>query len=172
MPTAGHPVVFAQWLGAAGKPTVLIYGHYDVQPPDPLDKWVSPPFTPTIRDGRLYARGISDDKGPMFQAIKVAQAFFETQGKLPVNIKFMLEGEEEIGSPSLEPFIVGPESAAGRRFRHLCRRRHVARRRAFDHDLQPRAGRAGVQLDWARAKICILGGTAARWPTRCTPSPS
>ena len=106
IPTGRHPVVFAQWLGAAGKPTILIYGHYDVQPPDPLEKWVSPPFTPTIRDGRLYARGVSDDKGPIFQAIKVAQAFFATQGRLPVNIKFIFEGEEEIGSPSLEPFIV------------------------------------------------------------------
>jgi len=106
IPTGGHPVVFAQWLGAAGKPTILIYGHYDVQPPDPLEKWVSPPFTPTIRDGRLYARGVSDDKGPIFQAIKVAQAFFATQGRLPVNVKFIFEGEEEIGSPSLEPFIV------------------------------------------------------------------
>ena len=104
-PDRGHPVVFAQWLGAAGKPTVLVYGHYDVQPPDPLEKWVSPPFAPTIRDGRLYARGVSDDKGPLFQAVKAAQAFFATQGSLPVNVKFMFEGEEEIGSPSLEPFI-------------------------------------------------------------------
>jgi acetylornithine deacetylase/succinyl-diaminopimelate desuccinylase-like protein len=120
IPTGGHPVVFAQWLGAAGKPTILVYGHYDVQPPDPLEKWISPPFTPTIRtmaagaglptvppegEARLYARGISDDKGPIFQAIKVAQAFFATQGRLPVNVKFIFEGEEEIGSPSLEPFI-------------------------------------------------------------------
>ena len=105
IPTRGHPVVFAQWLGAAGKPTVLVYGHYDVQPPDPLEKWVSPPFAPAIRDGRLYARGVSDDKGPLFQAVKAAQAFFATQGSLPVNVKFMFEGEEEIGSPSLEPFI-------------------------------------------------------------------
>lgn len=105
MPTDRHPVVFGQWFGAAGKPTVLIYGHYDVQPPDPLDKWISPPFTPTIRQDRLYARGISDDKAPIFQAIKAAQAFFATQGALPINVKFMFEGEEEIGSPSLEPFI-------------------------------------------------------------------
>ena len=65
LPTGGHPVVYAEWLGAPGQPTVLVYGHYDVQPPDPLDKWVSPPFTPTVRDGRLYARGVSDDKAPM-----------------------------------------------------------------------------------------------------------
>ncbi|MGC8780852.1 MAG: dipeptidase [Anaerolineae bacterium] len=105
MPTSRHPVVFAQWLGAAGKPTVLVYGHYDVQPPDPLEKWISPPFTPTIRGDRLYARGISDDKAPIFQAIKTAQAFFATRGALPINVKFLFEGEEEIGSPSLEPFI-------------------------------------------------------------------
>ncbi len=105
--TGGHPVVYAEDLSAGPtKPTILLYGHYDVQPPDPLEKWVSPPFTPTIRDGRLYARGVSDDKGPIFQAIKVAQAFFATQASLPVNVKFMFEGEEEIGSPSLEPFIL------------------------------------------------------------------
>ena len=103
--TRGNPVVYGEWLGAPDKPTVLVYGHYDVQPPDPLDKWVSPPFTPTLRDGRLYARGVSDDKGPMLIPIKVAQAFFATVGELPINIKCMFEGEEEIGSPSLEEFI-------------------------------------------------------------------
>jgi len=84
---------------------VLVYGHYDVQPPDPLEKWKSPPFVPTIRDGRLYARGVSDDKGPMLIPIKVAQAFFAATGALPLNIKCMFEGEEEIGSPSLDAFI-------------------------------------------------------------------
>ena len=103
--TAGNPVVYAEWLGAPGKPTVLVYGHYDVQPPDPLEKWHSPPFAPTVRDGRLYARGVSDDKGPMLIPIKVAQAFFAVTGGLPVNVKCMFEGEEEIGSPSLDAFI-------------------------------------------------------------------
>jgi acetylornithine deacetylase/succinyl-diaminopimelate desuccinylase-like protein len=103
--TTGNPVVYGEWLGAPGKPTVLVYGHYDVQPPDPLEKWKSPPFVPTIRDGRLYARGVSDDKGPMLIPIKVAQAFFAATGALPVNIKCMFEGEEEIGSPSLDAFI-------------------------------------------------------------------
>lgn len=103
--TAGNPVIYAEWLGAPGKLTVLVYGHYDVQPPDPLDKWQSPPFTPTLRDGRLYARGISDDKGPMLIPIKVAEAFFTADARLPINLKFMIEGEEEIGSPSLEGFI-------------------------------------------------------------------
>jgi acetylornithine deacetylase/succinyl-diaminopimelate desuccinylase-like protein len=103
--TPGNPVVYAEWLGAPGKPTVLVYGHYDVQPPDPLEKWQTPPFVPTVRDGRLYARGVSDDKGPMLIPIKVAQSFFATRSELPINIKFMLEGEEEIGSPSLDGFI-------------------------------------------------------------------
>lgn len=105
MPTAGASVVYAEWLGAPDAPTVLIYGHYDVQPEDPIEKWVSPPFTPTLREGRLYARGVSDDKGPMLIPIKVAEAFFAEQGRLPVNVKFVLEGEEEIGSRHLEAFI-------------------------------------------------------------------
>ncbi|MBI3504236.1 MAG: dipeptidase [Proteobacteria bacterium] len=103
--TAGNPVVYGEWLGAPGALTVLVYGHYDVQPPDPLAMWESPPFTPTVRDGRLYARGVSDDKGPMLVPIKVAESFFAVAGALPVNVKFMFEGEEEIGSPNLDPFI-------------------------------------------------------------------
>lgn len=105
IPTPGNPVVYGEWLAAPGKLTVLVYGHYDVQPPDPLEKWHSPPFTPTIRDGRLYARGVSDDKGPMLIPIKVAEAFFAVTDALPVNVKFLFEGEEEIGSPSLDAFI-------------------------------------------------------------------
>jgi acetylornithine deacetylase/succinyl-diaminopimelate desuccinylase-like protein len=105
IPTAGNPVVYGQWLGALGAPTVLVYGHYDVQPPDPLEKWASPPWTPTVRDGRLYARGVSDDKGPMLIPIAVADSFFRVERRLPVNVKCMFEGEEEIGSPSLDAFI-------------------------------------------------------------------
>ena len=103
--TPGNPVVYGEWLGAPGKLTVLVYGHYDVQPPDPLEKWQSPPFTPTLRDGRLYARGVSDDKGPMLIPIKVARAFFAAAGGLPINVKFLFEGEEEIGSRHLDEFI-------------------------------------------------------------------
>lgn len=103
--TTGNPIIYGEWLGVPGRPTVLVYGHYDVQPPDPLEKWHSPPFAPTLRDGRLYARGVSDDKGPMLVPIKVARAFFATSKALPVNVKFMFEGEEEIGSPSLDAFI-------------------------------------------------------------------
>ena len=105
MPTPGASVVYAEWLGAAGTPTVLIYGHYDVQPEDPVEQWVSPPFTPTLRDGRLYARGVSDDKGPLLIPIEVAAAFFAAHARLPLNVKFMLEGEEEIGSRHLEAFV-------------------------------------------------------------------
>lgn len=105
MPTARHPVVYGEWLGAPGKPTVLVYGHYDVQPPDPLDKWASAPFSPEVREGRLYGRGVSDDKGPMLIAIQAVEAMLAARGALPVNVKFLFEGEEEIGSPSLEPWI-------------------------------------------------------------------
>ncbi|MBK5189343.1 MAG: M20/M25/M40 family metallo-hydrolase, partial [Gemmatimonadaceae bacterium] len=103
--TPGNPVVYGEWLGAPGKLTVLVYGHYDVQPADPLEKWQSAPFTPTVRNGRLYARGVSDDKGPMLIPIKVAESFFAVAGALPINVKCMFEGEEEIGSASLDAFI-------------------------------------------------------------------
>ena len=105
MPTAGNPVVYAEWLGTPGRPTVLVYGHYDVQPPDPLEKWQSPPWVPTVRDGRLYARGVSDDKGPMLIPIAVAEAFFAAAAGPPVNLKFLFEGEEEVGSRHLDRFV-------------------------------------------------------------------
>jgi acetylornithine deacetylase/succinyl-diaminopimelate desuccinylase-like protein len=105
IPTGGHPVVYGEWLGAPKAPTLLVYGHYDVQPPDPVERWRSEPFEPEVRDGRLYGRGVSDNKGPMLIPIKVAQAFFAASGALPVNLKFVFEGEEEIGSRNLEPFI-------------------------------------------------------------------
>lgn len=103
--TGGNPVVYAEWLEAPDAPTILVYGHYDVQPPDPLDAWTSAPFEPKIRDDRVYARGVSDDKGPMLIPIKVAEAFLATRGALPLNVKFLFEGEEEVGSPSLDSFI-------------------------------------------------------------------
>ncbi len=104
-PTDGHPVVYGEWLGAPGKPTVLIYGHYDVQPADPLDLWNSPPFEPVVKDGKIYARGANDNKGQHFIHIKSVEAFFKSLGKPPINIKFILEGEEEIGSDNLPKFI-------------------------------------------------------------------
>ncbi|HVA23904.1 MAG TPA: dipeptidase [Chloroflexota bacterium] len=105
--TGGHPVAYADWLEAPGAPTVLVYGHYDVQPVDPLDLWESPPFEPAIRDGELYARGSVDDKGQVLMHWAAIEALFETQGRLPVNLKFLVEGEEEIGSPNLDAFIEG-----------------------------------------------------------------
>jgi acetylornithine deacetylase/succinyl-diaminopimelate desuccinylase-like protein len=104
--TAGHPIVVGQWRKAGpGRPTVLVYGHYDVQPVEPLDLWTSPPFEPTIRDGRLYARGSVDDKGQLFLHVKALEAHLATRGTLPVNVVLLAEGEEEVGSENLERFI-------------------------------------------------------------------
>jgi acetylornithine deacetylase/succinyl-diaminopimelate desuccinylase-like protein len=105
MPTAGHPVVYADWLNAPGKPTILLYGHYDVQPEDPVDLWKTPPFEMTERDGNLFARGTADDKGQIFIHMKALEAVLKNEGKLPCNIKIIFEGEEEIGSEHLEPFV-------------------------------------------------------------------
>lgn len=104
-PTEGHPIVYAERLVEAAKPTLLVYGHYDVQPVDPIELWESAPFEPTIRNGELYARGAADDKGQVFIHFKSAEAFLNTGRQLPVNIKYLIEGEEEIGSPHLDPFI-------------------------------------------------------------------
>jgi acetylornithine deacetylase/succinyl-diaminopimelate desuccinylase-like protein len=103
--TGKHPLVYADWLHAAGKPTVLCYGHYDVQPPDPVDLWITPPFEPSERDGNLYARGACDDKGQMYMHIKAVEALFATHGKLPVNVKFIIEGEEEVGGESIAQYV-------------------------------------------------------------------
>jgi acetylornithine deacetylase/succinyl-diaminopimelate desuccinylase-like protein len=103
--TAKHPLVYADWLHAPGKPTVLCYGHYDVQPPDPLEEWISPPFEPVVRDGNLYARGSADDKGQMYMHIKAVEALLSTTGTLPVNLKFLIEGEEEVGGESVAKFV-------------------------------------------------------------------
>ena len=105
VPTPGHPIVYAQSPKIDGAPTVLVYGHYDVQPPDPLDEWLSPPFEPTVRDGSVYARGATDDKGQMLTHIKSAQAWIESEGALPIQIKYVIEGEEECGSSNLDPFL-------------------------------------------------------------------
>ncbi|MFD0697293.1 dipeptidase [Paenibacillus sp. GCM10027628] len=105
MPTDGHPVVYADWLHAPGQPTVLVYGHYDVQPAEPLELWSTPPFEPIIRDGKLFGRGSTDDKGQLLLYVKAVEAFLRTTGSLPVNIKFCIEGEEEIASKNLPPFV-------------------------------------------------------------------
>lgn len=103
--TEGHPLIYAEWLGAPGKPTVLIYGHYDVQPVDPIELWNTPPFEPTIIGDKIFARGATDDKGQMYMHIKSVEAFFKSTGSLPLNVKFLIEGEEEIGSSSLSSFL-------------------------------------------------------------------
>jgi len=104
-PTPGHPIVIGEWREAEGAPTVLVYGHYDVQPAEPLDLWTSPPFEPTIRDGKIYARGSVDDKGQLFLHVKALEAHLATRKRLPLNIVLIAEGEEEVGSANLERFV-------------------------------------------------------------------
>src|SRR5215813_5450802 len=101
----GNPLVYAEWLGAPGKPTILFYGHYDVQPPDPLDEWVSPPFEPDVRGDNIYARGAADDKGLTLILIKAVEALLATRGSLPLNVRFLIEGEEETGGTHIESYV-------------------------------------------------------------------
>lgn len=105
IPTDGHPVVYAEWLKAPGKPTLMIYGHYDVQPVDPVDLWDSPPFDPVIKGNKIFARGSADDKGQFYIHVKAVEAWLSQVGELPINVKFVLEGEEEVGSAHLGDFI-------------------------------------------------------------------
>ncbi len=111
IPTPRHPIVYAEWRHAPAQPTVLIYGHYDVQPPDPLDEWRSPPFEPTVRGNDLYGRGASDDKGQLFTHVKALESYLHTTGVMPVNVKCLFEGEEEIGSPNLPSFLAHSRDA-------------------------------------------------------------
>jgi acetylornithine deacetylase/succinyl-diaminopimelate desuccinylase-like protein len=104
-PTAGHPAVFAEWKGAPGKPTLLVYGHHDVQPVDPLNEWVTPPFEPSLRGGRLWGRGVVDDKGQVLIHAKAIESFVRTVGALPINLKMIVEGEEEVGSVNLDTLM-------------------------------------------------------------------
>lgn len=100
-----HPLVYAEWLEAPGKPTLLLYGHYDVQPPEPLDEWKSPPFEPTLRGDDLFARGASDDKGQTYILLKAVECCLRSEGKLPINVKFLIEGEEEVGGEHIEEYV-------------------------------------------------------------------
>jgi len=111
--TPGNPVVYGDWLGAPGAPTILFYGHYDVQPVDPLELWTSPPFEATVRDGEIYARGSADDKGQVFMHFKAVEAHMKQTGRLPVNMRFILEGEEEVGSVNLDEFIRSHKNELG-----------------------------------------------------------
>jgi acetylornithine deacetylase/succinyl-diaminopimelate desuccinylase-like protein len=103
----GNPLVYAEWLGAPGKPTLLLYGHYDVQPPDPLNEWTSPPFEPEVRNNNIYARGSADDKGQVYILVKAVEGLLKQHGKLPVNVKFLIEGEEEVGGEHIESYVAG-----------------------------------------------------------------
>ena len=100
-----NPLVYAEWLEAHGKPTLLLYGHYDVQPPDPLDEWISPPFEPAIRNQNIYARGAVDDKGQTYLLIKAVEGFLKAESKLPINVKVLIEGEEEVGGEHIEEYV-------------------------------------------------------------------
>jgi acetylornithine deacetylase/succinyl-diaminopimelate desuccinylase-like protein len=115
--TAGHPLVYAEWMGAPGRPTVLFYGHYDVQPVDPLDLWRHPPFEPTVEGDRLVARGATDDKGQSYTHVKAVAALLAERGKLPVNVKFIVEGEEEAGGEAIERYV---RQDGGRRLKTDC----------------------------------------------------
>ena len=130
--TPGNPVVYGDWLGAPGAPTILFYGHYDVQPVDPLELWESPPFEATVRDGEIYARGSADDKGQVFMHFKAIEAHMKQNGRLPVNMKIILEGEEEVGSVNLDALHPRPQGRARRRRRRHLRLADVRARRAVD----------------------------------------
>jgi succinyl-diaminopimelate desuccinylase len=105
--TAGHPLVYAESPPVPGAPVALVYGHYDVQPPEPLEEWISPPFEPAVRDGNIYARGATDDKGQMITHVKSVEAWMKAEGRLPIQVKFLIEGEEEVGSEQLTPYVQG-----------------------------------------------------------------
>ncbi len=111
MPTAGHPMVLARWDEAPDLPTVLLYGHYDVQPPDPVEAWTTPPFEPQVRDGRVYARGVADNKGQHLAQILAIEAHLKVHGRLPCNVVLLLEGEEEVGSPHIAEFVQANQDA-------------------------------------------------------------
>ena len=114
VPTGGHPLVLGEWLGAEGAPTVLVYAHYDVQPVGAAGAWQTPPFEPAVRGERMYGRGTSDDKGPMLAALGAVERLLEERGRLPVNVRILLEGEEEIGSPNLEKALAANREVLAR----------------------------------------------------------
>ena len=105
IPAVGNPVVYGEIITDPNAFTLLIYGHYDVQPPDPVEEWLSPPFEPTIRDGKIYCRGVGDNKGQLIAQVLAIKSYLDIKGKLPINVKFIFEGEEEVGSPNLAQFI-------------------------------------------------------------------
>lgn len=157
LPTGGHPVVYGDWLHAPGKPTILIYGHFDVQPVDPLELWTRPPFEPTVADGRVYARGASDDKGNMLVPILAVEALLQSEGGAPVNLKFCFEGQEEIGSPQIPGFM--PQHQA----RFACDLAVSADGGQFSETepvlMQSLRGICGVQIDVTGARTDLHSGS-------------
>ncbi len=133
VPTKMHPLVYGESLHAPGKPTILFYGHYDVQPAEPLDLWTSPAFEPTIRGGNLYGRGTADDKGQVHIHIRALDAIMKTAGKLPINLKVMIEGEEEVGSVSLWEFVNANKARLKADALVVSDTGMLGARRAFDH---------------------------------------
>jgi len=124
IPTKGHPLIYADWLHAQGKPTVLCYAHYDVQPPDPLDEWKTPPFEPTERNNNIYARGAVDDKGQLWMEVKALESLMKSgNGKLPINVKVIFEGEEEVGGESIAEYVRKQKAKLEGRFRAGLRHR-------------------------------------------------
>jgi acetylornithine deacetylase/succinyl-diaminopimelate desuccinylase-like protein len=156
LPTGGHPVVYGEWLHAPNQPTVLIYGHFDTQPVDPLDLWTSPPFDPVVLDNRVYARGASDDKGNMLTPILAVEALLQEEGALPINVKFFLEGQEEIGSPQLAPFIAAHQELLA------CDLVLSADGGQFSEDrpglMRSTKGLAGIQIDVQGASADLHSG--------------
>jgi len=121
IPTQGHPLIYADWLHAPGKPTVLCYAHYDVQPPDPLDEWHTPPFEPTERNNNIYARGAVDDKGQLWMEVKALESLLQSgNGKLPINVKIIFEGEEEVGGESIAEFVKKQKAKLKADFALVC----------------------------------------------------
>ena len=173
METNGHPVVYAEWLGAPGQPTLLVYGHYDVQPADPLDRWRSAPF-----DRRPYAMGGSTraapatTRGRCSSPCKVAEAFFATDGRLPLNVKLLLEGEEEIGSPHLEAFVAQHASRLAADYALSADGAMWRIDRAVDYRGQPRYSSPLTSRYAGRAPTCTRAATAAPYRTRCTRWPT
>ncbi len=161
-----HPIVYADWTHAPGKPTLLLYGHYDVQPPDPLEEWISPPFEPAIRDGNIYARGAADDKGQLFILMEsVAQSFRRNAGQLPINVKFLIEGEEESGGRHIDHFVTENALALSADAAVICDTAMFA-----PGIPSITTGLRGIvygeiAVHGARLTICIQATTAARRPT-------
>ena len=163
--TPGHPVVYGEWLGAPGAPTILFYGHYDVQPVDPLHLWTSPPFEATIRDGEIYARGSADDKGQIFMHFKAVEAHLKQHGNLPVNMKFLIEGEEEVGSANLDNFIKGHKELLKADVVVISDSPMFDRGIPVDLLRPARPRRTSRSTCAAASPTSIPARSAARWPT-------